>query len=353
MEALVGEEAAGEAEADREDGVGAEVPVGEDQADPDRDHRLEDHRAGDVAEGEGVLAFADPEEAVDLLRQLGRQRRQDQGQDERLDADAVGDLQQLFDEEVGAADHRPEADQELDHAERQGRVFAALGAALEDQRVERLLLLHLAAAAQGAADVEDVGEEEADPDRRSGPAPADPRRAARRGRRRRGRRRGRAPASARARRAATPCARARGRGRRRGRPGPSPGSPAGTARRRSPRSRRLRSPLRRSSSATIAISVSGVAVPTAARTLPTAPSPSPNPWPSHSTALVNSSAPESTIAKLSRRSIPPRARAAESGGPSSSPQAGIRVRRSRRRARRRGRRPAAARPRTRSTRRPG
>ena len=59
-------------------------------------------------------------------------------------------LEQLFDEEVGAADHRPEADQELQHAERQRRVGAALEAAVEEQRVERLLPLHLAAAAQGA-----------------------------------------------------------------------------------------------------------------------------------------------------------------------------------------------------------
>src|SRR6201996_2520420 len=49
--------------------------------------------------------------------------------------------------------------------------------------------------------------------------------------------------------------------------------------------------------AMIAISVSGAAVPTAARTLPTAPSPSPSRWPSHSTALVKSRAPPSTIAK--------------------------------------------------------
>ena len=54
--------------------------------------------------------------------------------------------------------------------------------------------------------------------------------------------------------------------------------------------------------ATIAISVSGVAVPTAARTLPTAPSPRLSLWPIHSIALVNSNAPERTIAKLTMRS---------------------------------------------------
>ena len=43
--------------------------------------------------------------------------------------------------------------------------------------------------------------------------------------------------------------------------------------------------------ATIGISVSGIAVPTAASMLPVAPSPSPSLLPDHSTALVNSSAP--------------------------------------------------------------
>ncbi len=42
--------------------------------------------------------------------------------------------------------------------------------------------------------------------------------------------------------------------------------------------------------AMIGTSVSGIAVPTAARTLPTAPSPSSKRRPNHSTALVNSSA---------------------------------------------------------------
>ena len=50
--------------------------------------------------------------------------------------------------------------------------------------------------------------------------------------------------------------------------------------------------------ATIGISVSGIAVPTAASRLPIAPSPSSSRWPSHSTALVNSSAPARMTAKL-------------------------------------------------------
>ena len=43
--------------------------------------------------------------------------------------------------------------------------------------------------------------------------------------------------------------------------------------------------------ATIGISVSGIAVPTAASTLPVAPSPTPSLLPVHSIALVNSIAP--------------------------------------------------------------
>jgi hypothetical protein len=50
--------------------------------------------------------------------------------------------------------------------------------------------------------------------------------------------------------------------------------------------------------AMIGISVSGIAVPTAARMLPVAPSPSPSRLPAHSTALVNSSAPARITAKL-------------------------------------------------------
>ena len=167
VQALVGEEAAREAEGDREGRVRAQRPVCEDEPDPDRDRRLEDHRAGDVAERQRVLAFADPEEAVDLLGQLGRQRSEDQSQDDGLDSEVLGDLQELFDEEVGASHHRAEADQELDHAERQGGATAALRAALEDQRVERLFGLGRAAAAEGAADIERVGEDEGDPDRDS------------------------------------------------------------------------------------------------------------------------------------------------------------------------------------------
>ena len=53
--------------------------------------------------------------------------------------------------------------------------------------------------------------------------------------------------------------------------------------------------------ATIGIRVSGIAVPTAARTLPVAPSPRLRRCPSHSTALVNINAPARITAKLAMR----------------------------------------------------
>ena len=53
--------------------------------------------------------------------------------------------------------------------------------------------------------------------------------------------------------------------------------------------------------ATTAISVSGIAVPTAASRLPTAPSPSPSRCPIHSTAFVNSRAPARITVKLAIR----------------------------------------------------
>ena len=58
--------------------------------------------------------------------------------------------------------------------------------------------------------------------------------------------------------------------------------------------------------ATIGISVSGIAVPTAASRLPTAPWPIASRWPAHSTAFVNTIAPPRITAKLtsSRRTAP-------------------------------------------------
>ena len=142
----VGEDAAREAKAPGDDCEAGEVPAREREAEGDRDRRLEDHRAGDVAEREAVLALADPEEAVDLLGQLGGERGEDQRQDERLDADRLGDVDHLLDEHVGAADDRRQPDRELDEDQLRRRLVVI--AAIHVEAADRLHLLDLAAGAQ-------------------------------------------------------------------------------------------------------------------------------------------------------------------------------------------------------------
>jgi hypothetical protein len=61
------------------------------------------------------------EEAVRLLGQLSRKRREHGRQNQRFDPGAVGDVQGLLDEDVRAADDRPERDEELDDDGRHSR----------------------------------------------------------------------------------------------------------------------------------------------------------------------------------------------------------------------------------------
>ena len=68
------------------EGVAGELPGREDQADRDRERALEHHGPGDVAERQRVLALADPEHRVELLRQLGGDRRDQQRDDQRRGA---------------------------------------------------------------------------------------------------------------------------------------------------------------------------------------------------------------------------------------------------------------------------
>ena len=69
-----------DAKASSESSATTQVLDGEEQRDDRRDRRLEDHRAGDVAHRQRVLALADPDDRVELLGQLGRDRRDDQGE---------------------------------------------------------------------------------------------------------------------------------------------------------------------------------------------------------------------------------------------------------------------------------
>jgi len=75
-----------------ERGVRAHRPGGrcEQQHDRRRDRALEDHRAGDVAEREGVLSLAHPDHAVELLGKLGRDRRDHEGENRGADAERGG-----------------------------------------------------------------------------------------------------------------------------------------------------------------------------------------------------------------------------------------------------------------------
>jgi len=61
-----------------------EVPGGEQNAQCRREGALEDHRAGDVAECEGVLAVGNPEHGVELLGEFDRKWRQKQRDDVRV-----------------------------------------------------------------------------------------------------------------------------------------------------------------------------------------------------------------------------------------------------------------------------
>ena len=59
-----------------------ELPVGHHDADGGDDRALKDHGTGDVADRQGVLPLADPDNAVEFLRQLGCNRCDDHGQNE-------------------------------------------------------------------------------------------------------------------------------------------------------------------------------------------------------------------------------------------------------------------------------
>ena len=79
----------------------------------------------------------------------------------------LGDVDQLLDEQVRAADDRGEADDQLKHDRRPWRLVA--GRPVHVKGSDRVRLLHGAAAAQGRADVDRVGEDEDDRERQVDP----------------------------------------------------------------------------------------------------------------------------------------------------------------------------------------
>jgi hypothetical protein len=89
------------------------VPFGRHEAEGDRHGGLKRHRPGDVAHRQGVLVAAHPEDAVELLREFGRQRREHQREHQGGDAERLGDRHDLLDEELRPADDHHQPDHEL------------------------------------------------------------------------------------------------------------------------------------------------------------------------------------------------------------------------------------------------
>src|SRR5215211_2690901 len=102
-----------------------EVPRREKDAKGNGDGALEHHCARDVAEGQGVLAVPHPEDGVELLGQLGRQGRQNQGYETGGQTQAPGSVLDRVNEEVGPRDDDPEARERLEDDGEERRVLSA------------------------------------------------------------------------------------------------------------------------------------------------------------------------------------------------------------------------------------
>src|SRR5215211_5439332 len=102
-----------------------EVPRREKDTESNGHGALKDHRAGNVAEGQGVLAVPHPEDGVELFRQLGRQWREDEGYQTGGQSQALGGVLDRVDEEVRARDDDPEARERLEDDGEERRVVTA------------------------------------------------------------------------------------------------------------------------------------------------------------------------------------------------------------------------------------
>ena len=105
-----------------------------------------------------------PEERVGLLGKLRRERSEDQREHQRLDPDVLGDVEELLDKEVGAADDRRQPSDELDHNEMHLRVVA-MGCAVEDERPDGVEFLDVTALAQSPSHVQRIRADEEDHER--------------------------------------------------------------------------------------------------------------------------------------------------------------------------------------------
>src|SRR6185437_3558558 len=109
---------------------------------------------------ERVLAVADPEETVCLLRKLRRERGEDEREQQRVHLQAVCDVEHLVDEDLSAADDRSKCDQELQDDSGHGRRIAA--GRVHDQRLQLLLRLDRTAVPKRPGRIGRVGADEDD-----------------------------------------------------------------------------------------------------------------------------------------------------------------------------------------------
>src|SRR5215218_6314008 len=132
-----------------------EVPGRKEDAEGDGYGALEDHRARNVTQSQGVLAVPHPEGGVELLGQLGRQGRQYQGYEAGRQTEAPGGVLDRVDEDVGPRDDDPEARERLEDDGEERRVLAAR----QDQEPLRHLL-QMPTGGERPSDVEAVAEGE-------------------------------------------------------------------------------------------------------------------------------------------------------------------------------------------------
>src|SRR5437660_8516301 len=157
----------------------SEVPRGQQHADRHRNGRLEHHRAGDVAERDHVLAVARPDQAVRRLRQLGRERREDERHEQRAEAHRVREVLDEVGEEPRTHNDRGESEDGLRAHQpqwRRGPLEIRPAEPLDERRerelLERLLLLQFlfdvlgapSGRAQDKEEIEEIRRQEDPPD---------------------------------------------------------------------------------------------------------------------------------------------------------------------------------------------
>ena len=120
---------------------GGQVPVGEYHPEGDQRHGLQDHGAGDVAEGKGVLTLTDPQHAVERFGKFGGQRRDHQRQHERIDAEPARQMLDAVHEQLRRPEEHADADQGLSEDLERGRRVILGGVEVQGGRLVSAALL--------------------------------------------------------------------------------------------------------------------------------------------------------------------------------------------------------------------